>query len=118
MFLRQNSRRVTICWMGMLVICGRVGSCANLCWTIWMEGSTGTEMKRALTSKDVITSPGSSLLVWICWTKCCAFEVVGDWPTRDLMMQASFFCHPICYGTPTGHYGPEGVQTLCILGRP
>ena len=29
--LRQNSRRVTICWMDMLDLCGRVRSCANFC---------------------------------------------------------------------------------------
>ena len=57
----------------MLVLCCRVGSCANFCCTMRMEGSTGTEMKRALTQKDVVTSPGSSLLLWICWTRCCVF---------------------------------------------
>ena len=57
MFLMQNSRRVTICFMDMLDLCGRVGFCANFCWTMWMEGSTGTEVNRALTSNDVITSP-------------------------------------------------------------
>ena len=52
-----------------------------------MEGSTGTEVKRALTSKNVITSPGSSLLLWICWIKCCVFlRWWEDWPTRGLMM--------------------------------
>ena len=69
--------------MEMLVLCGRIGSHANLCCTVRMEGSTGTEVKRALTSKDVITSRGSSLLLWISWTKCCAsLRWWGDWPTR------------------------------------
>ena len=73
MFLGQNSKRVTICGMDMLDLWGKVESCANFCWTMWMEGSTGTEVNRALTSKDVITSPGSNLLEWICWTKCWVF---------------------------------------------
>ena len=46
----------------MLDLCGKVGSCAKFCWNMWIEGSTGTEVKRALTSKDIITSPGSNLL--------------------------------------------------------
>ena len=46
---KLQDRRVTICWMDMLDLCGKVESCANFCWTIWMEGSTGTEVKRALT---------------------------------------------------------------------
>ena len=43
-----------------------------------MDGAVGTEVKRALTSKEVITSPGSSLLPCSCWMKCCVFyKVVG-----------------------------------------
>ena len=81
MFLRQNSRRVTICWIDMLDLWGKMESCANFCWSVWMEGSAGTEVKRALTSNDVITSPGYNLLEWICWTKCCVFfRWWGDWP--------------------------------------
>ena len=45
MFLRQNSSNVTICWMDMLVLKGSVGSLSNFCFTIWMEGSTGTGEK-------------------------------------------------------------------------
>ena len=70
MFLRQNSSNVTICWMDMLVLKGSVGSLSNFCFTIWMEGSTGTEVKRALTSYDVIISPGSSFTFCMCLTKC------------------------------------------------
>ena len=78
-----------------------------------MEGSTGTEVKRGLTSKDVITSPGSNLLEWICWTKCCVFlRQWGDWPTRGFDDVSQLFCHPICYGIPSGHYGPEGGAKL------
>ena len=40
-----------ICGMDMEVLCGRV-SCCNLCLTIWMDGCTGTEVKRALTSYE------------------------------------------------------------------
>ena len=46
--LRQNSRSLTICCMDMLVLCGSSGSCCNFCLTMLMEGSTGTEVKRAL----------------------------------------------------------------------
>ena len=59
MFLRQNSRSVTICCMYMLVLMGSVGSWCNFCLTVLTEGSTGTEVKRALMSYDVITSHGS-----------------------------------------------------------
>ena len=53
---RQNSSREVICWMDMLVLCGKVLSCCSLCLTIWMEGWTGTDVKRALTSKEVMVS--------------------------------------------------------------
>ena len=54
MFLRQNSSNVMMCWMDMLVLWG------NFFFMILMEGSIGTVVKRALTSYDVITTPGSS----------------------------------------------------------
>ena len=60
-------------WMDMLVLCCGVGSCANFSCTIRMKESTGTVVKRALTWCDVINSPGSSLMLWICWTKCGGF---------------------------------------------
>ena len=34
---------MTICWIDMLDVWGKVETCANFCWSIWMEGSTGTE---------------------------------------------------------------------------
>ena len=54
MLMRQNSIRVVICGMDMLVLCDNVGS-------IWMDGATDTDVKRALTSKEVMTFPGSSI---------------------------------------------------------
>ena len=42
---KTELKKVTICWMDMLDLWGKVESCANLCWTIWMEGSTGTAEK-------------------------------------------------------------------------
>ena len=63
MLVRQNSSRAVICCMDMLVLCGNVGSCCSLCLTIWMYGETGTDVKEALTSKEVMTSHGSSLLL-------------------------------------------------------
>ena len=50
MFLRQNSQSVTICCMDMLVLCESSGSCCKFSLTMLMEGSTETEVKRALTS--------------------------------------------------------------------
>ena len=50
----------------MAVLCGSVLSCCNLLLTIWMAGWTGTEVKRALTSKEVMLSPGCRLLPCIC----------------------------------------------------
>ena len=35
-----------------------------------MEGWTGTEVNKALTSKDVMTLPGCSFLSCIWWMKC------------------------------------------------
>ena len=87
MLVKQNSSRFVICGMDMLVICGSVGSCCSLCLTIWMDGATGTDVKRALTSKEVMTFPGSSLFPCNCWIKCWVFlRWCGDWPTRGLMM--------------------------------
>ena len=87
MLVRQNSSRVMIHCIDMLVLCGSVGSCCNFCLTICMDGATVFEVKRALTSKYVITSPGSSLLPGNCWMKCWVF--LSWWGTgihRGLMM--------------------------------
>ena len=50
MFLRQNSRSVTICGIDIWVLWGRVGSWVSLCLTMLMAGSTGTDVNNALTS--------------------------------------------------------------------
>ena len=50
----------------MAVLCGRVLSCCSLFLTMWMAGWTGTEVKRALTSNEVMLSPGCNLLPCIC----------------------------------------------------
>ena len=63
--MRQTSSNVMIWFINMLVLCDRVGSCCNLCLTICIAGATGTEVKSGLTSKEVMISPGSSLL------SCC-----------------------------------------------
>ena len=95
MLVRQNSSRVVICGMDMLVLCGRVLSCCNLCLTICMAGWTGTEVNKAFTSKEVMTSPDSNFLPWSCWMKCCVFlRWCGDWPTRGLMMCAISLATP------------------------
>ena len=65
------------------------------CLTICMDGATGTKVKRAFTSKEVITSPGSSLLPCNCWIKWCVFlRWWGDWSTKGLMMWASSLATP------------------------
>ena len=66
MLVRQNSSRVVICCMDKLFLCGSVESCCNFSLTISMNGATGTDVKRALTAKEVMTSPGSSLLPHTC----------------------------------------------------
>ena len=52
--------------MDMDVLCGRVVSCCSLFWTMWMEGWTGTDVKRTLTSNAVMLSPACSLLPCSC----------------------------------------------------
>ena len=47
---KTKLRKVTICWIDIWVLCGSVGSCESFCCTMLIEGSTGTEVKRALTS--------------------------------------------------------------------
>ena len=41
---------VIVCGMDMLVLCESSGFCCKFCLTMLMEGSMGTEIKRALTS--------------------------------------------------------------------
>ena len=66
MLVRQNSSREVICGIDMLVLCGRVLSCCSLCLTNCMAGWTGTEVNKAFTLKEVMTSPGSNFLPWSC----------------------------------------------------
>ena len=54
MLVRQNSSKVVICYMDMLVLCGSVVSCCNFCLAICMDGAAGPEVKTALTSKEVM----------------------------------------------------------------
>ena len=42
------------------------------------------------------------------------FEVVGRLANQWFDDVCQLLCHPICHGTPTGHYGLMGVPTLCI----
>ena len=70
MWVSQNSSKDVICAMYMEVLCGRVLSCCSLCLTIWMAGCTGTDVKRAFTSYEVMISPGSNFLPFSCCMKC------------------------------------------------
>ena len=66
--------------MDMLVLLGCAGSWCNLCLTMLIEGSTGTDVKRALTLYDVVSSHCSSFTFCICCTKCWVFSRwCGDW---------------------------------------
>ena len=103
-------------WMDMLVLWCSVESCVNFCCIMCMEGSTGTEVKRALTSFEIISSPGSSLAFCMCWTECCVFlRCGGDWPTKGLMMYASSFANPYVMEHLLDIIGLSGVPMLCIL---
>ena len=73
MLVRQNSSKVVICCMDMLVLFGSVVSCCNYYLTICMDCATGTEVNTALTSKEVMTSPGSSPLPCGCWISIVCF---------------------------------------------
>ena len=84
-----------ICGMDILVLCGSMVSCVNFCWTIWMDGSTGTDVKRALTSNDVMVSPGCNLTCFMCSTKCCVFRWCEDWPTKGADDAWQHFGHPL-----------------------
>ena len=70
MLLGQKLSNVMICWMDMLVFWGNVGSQSTFCFTICMEKSSGTDVKKALTSYEPMTSPGSTLAFCMCCTKC------------------------------------------------
>ena len=59
--LRQNYRSVTIWGVDIWVLCCSVGSCVSLCLTMFIGGSTGTEVNKALTSYEEMTSPCSNL---------------------------------------------------------
>ena len=65
-----------------------------------------TEVKRTFTSKEVMTSPGSSLLPCNYWMKCWVFlRWCGDWPTSGLMMWDSSLATLKVMDSPAGHYG-------------
>ena len=66
MFLSQNSSNMMMFWMDMLVLWCSMGSCVNICCTMCMEGSTTTEVKMALISYQVLTSPSLSLAFCMC----------------------------------------------------
>ena len=113
MWVRQNFSREVICGIDMAVLCGREVSCCNLCLTICMEGWTGTEVKSALTSKDVMTSPGCSFLSCICWMKCWVFlRWCGDLPTRGLMICESSLATPYVIDPLLETMGLRGVPAL------
>ena len=47
--------------MDIWVLCGSVGSWTSLCLTMFIAGSTGTEVNKALTSYEEMTSLCSNL---------------------------------------------------------
>ena len=52
-------------------------SCCSLCLTIWMDGCTGTEVKRALTSFEVMISRFQPFALELLYEVLGVFEVVG-----------------------------------------
>ena len=61
----------------MLVLCGRVVSCCNLCLTICMAGWTGIEVNKAFMSKEVMIFPGSNFFTLeLLYEMLGVFEVV------------------------------------------
>ena len=75
------------------------------------EWSTDTEVNRALTSYDVITSPASSLLFGFVGQNVCS-NVVGRLENQRFDDVSQFFCHPICYGPLLDTMGLRRCQ-LC-----
>ena len=52
-------------------------------------GTTGNDVKRAVTSYDVMHSPGPRVMSLICFTKCYVFCMwCCDLPTRSLRIPA------------------------------
>ena len=60
-FFRQNSSNVVICYMDMEVLLYSCESCCNFYLMMAIAGSTGTDVKRALTS----------------WMKCTLLDLTG-----------------------------------------
>ena len=48
----------------------------------------------------------------------CVLEVVGGLANQGFDDVCQLLCHPICYGTPTGHYEPEGGTNFVYFGEP
>ena len=117
MWVRQNSSREVIWAMDMEVLCVSVVSCCSLCLTIWIAGCTGTDVKRALTSYEVMIFPASNFLPWSCCMKCWVFlRWCGDWPTRGLMMCESSLATPYVMDPLLDTMGQRVVPVLCYFG--
>ena len=78
----------------MEVLCGRVLSCCNLCLTIWIDCFTGTEVKRALTSYEVMVPCFQLFALQLLNEVLGVFKMVGDLPTNGLMMCESSLATP------------------------
>ena len=73
MFLRQNSNNVEICCLDMDILLWSSASCFNLFLMMVMAGSTGTNVNRTFSSKEMMHSPSPNLMFLTCSTKSCMF---------------------------------------------
>ena len=100
----QECLTICLCCMDMLVLCESSASCCNFCLTMLMEGFMGTEVKRALTSSGVITSPSFQLyLLNLLYEVLSVFEIVWGLANQGANDVGQFHGHSICYGPPTGN---------------
>ena len=73
-----------------------------------MAGCTGTEVKRALTSNEVMLSPGCNLFsLYLLYEMLSVLEVMWRLAYQWFDYMGKFFCYPIGDGAPAGNNGPE-----------
>ena len=88
--LRHNPRRSMICCMDKVVLLWRLWSSLRSFSMIFNVGSMGTEVKSALTSKDIMTSSEAS---WMLFRSCRKSWMLCMWcldlPTRGLRIFGS-----------------------------
>ena len=111
-FFKQNSSNMMICCTDMDVLCCNSLSFSRCCLIVFMAGSMGTDVNRALTSYEMMHSSGSSFMVFICsanswvlWTLWMVLlpKVSRSWPVPLL-----------CYRKLT----PCWIQWVLVVPQP